>query len=345
MFFAKKTKVVAVTSGAVLLGAAIAIPVAVSHHNEGMRVTAVQTANEVCRDARNAHETLIVSATAAAALLAASEGQVADASTLEALATAIGMATGANGGADSVTTVSLTTSYLAADLPSKDVPASATRTMADKTFDTCSTVSGRVAEVNDALFAAIGVVNNSHDQWLIDQALATDAAARASLSAAIDAGEAMLVTSEGRVDDNTLREQLRIALDAAIIARDAKSGATLGELAKQTSAKSGQEAAVHNAIGSVKDAVAARGARIAAEQRAAAARVATTQAPRSSSSGGSPYSAPKSTSGGGSSVSAPKSDGGGLYSPPPSSPISGGTGGVGKTPTHSGGASGGAQTG
>lgn len=143
----------------------------------------------------------------------------------------------------------------------------------------------------DTVAAATSAVTAAVAAWELDQALTQYREALTQLRTVIDDGEHTLASTEGRVLDNAVREQLRTALDSAIGVRDSSvDESDSGALAAATAAATDTAEAVTDTAQDVLDAQVewqtAESARIAAEQEAAAAaaRSLTSSGSQSSSS-------------------------------------------------------------
>ena len=179
------------------------------------------------------------------------EGKVADPSTYDALLVAI---------SDAEVLTALEAAAASDAMPRAD---------AEAALEAARAVLALVDDGGEPLMVAVQAAQESHDAYLLDQATAAAEQARVDLVAVIETGEQVLADTEGRVDDNAVRQTLRDALDAAIAARDAEPEATV---ASQDAAKTARDAAagpVVDAQAQVTVAVAARDARIEAERQAA----------------------------------------------------------------------------
>jgi len=141
--------------------------------------------------------------------------------------------------------------------------------------DVAAALTAEVTEQTAVVTVAVERVSDAVTAWELAQATTVHAAAAAALGATITAGEQVLTDTDGRVADNTVRERLRTALDAAITTRDAAPGEqSLDALRAAAGAADTARVAVEAAVQSVTN---AHGAwqgeqdRIAAEQAAAAA--------------------------------------------------------------------------
>lgn len=144
----------------------------------------------------------------------------------------------------------------------------------------------QLGEAGSAISTAVEAVEASHLEW-----------ARTQLTDAMTTGEEVLAASEGKVDDNAVREGLRSALDAAAPVRDAEDSGAQALLAARD--------AVNAATSAVTDAQSAWQAeqdRIAA-QKAAAERAAAQKAAQKAAQSSSGSSGNKGTSSSGKGTS------------------------------------------
>ena len=159
---------------------------------EQQRKDAVADAEEACSLAYAARLSLRADMDAAESLLAETAGKVADAATHETL-----------------TTTYETTRTLSGpkDVPVLDhgVPHGADTKTVRTTARECRSTATDADATRDRLAADMAAVHLSHEQWLWD-------ASYAEAQATIDAAQALLAESEGKVLDDTLRGSLMAAL-------------------------------------------------------------------------------------------------------------------------------------
>lgn len=243
-------------------------------------------------------------------VLAATEGQVTDNAVREDLRSALDAAIALTDeeGADS---------YLTEDLVVPAISRSSLFVHDEREAYTVAitTSPAQLGEAGAEISTAVEAVAASHLEW-----------ARTQLTDAMTTGEEVLAASEGKVDDNAVREGLRSALDAAAPVRDAEDSGAQALLAARDAVN-----AATTAVADAHSAWQAEQDRIAAE-KAAAERAAAQKAAQSSSGS----SGNKGTSSGGKGTSSGSSgSGAGSTSKPSTSGSSGSSSG-----SSSGGSSG-----
>ena len=145
-------------------------------------------------------------------------------------------------------------------------------------------------EHTESVRTATTAVTAAVTAWELEQAVGAYEAARTGLDEAITAGEQTLVDSDGHVLDNAAREQLRAALDGAIVTRDTAVDESdidaLTAAAEQIAAAQADVSGSSQAVGDARAAwQAAEDERIAIEQAAAARAKSSGSGNRSSGSG------------------------------------------------------------
>ncbi len=322
----RRTRIVVTAVGTALIAGAAGGAIAyVAHRNEAERKEAVASAQAQYAAAVAAEAEQDAAQAPAAELLTATESQVADDGTRVRLEAAIRTA-GATDVPDAATADDATT-----EVAHGALGAAATATEA---------ITTATAELNDAVAA----VTASHDRYLLDQATQRVRDAKAAARSAVDAGEQTLTKSEGRVDDNAVRQALRDELDKVVALVAAPDEGTVQALGAQAAALNEAAGTVAPAQTAVTDAVRARDHRIAAEaaaraaaekkaQEEAAARTRSSSSSSTKPSSGTTSRKPSSSgstskSSGGSSSG---SSGGTSIKPPPVPPTPHRTGGPGCT--------------
>ncbi|WP_263120715.1 hypothetical protein [Cellulomonas sp. RIT-PI-Y] len=156
--------------------------------------------------------------------------------------------------------------------------------------DRVNTARGAAAAITEAATA----VRESHQSWQLDRATAALQAAREQLNAGITEGEALLISSDGKVLDNTPRQSLRDLIDRAAAARDQElsenpTADELNALATNLGARTTELATARQAVTDAQAAWQTEQDRVAAEAAAASA--------RSNTAGSSGRNGKKTTSG------------------------------------------------
>ena len=186
----------------------------------------------------------------------------------------------------------------------------------------------------DALTAATEAANQARDTLILARAYNAAIEAGYCLAAAIEYGERVLYESEGYVDDNAVRQNLRDALDAGIALPAPGSSDDVDTLTQAATVAADVRAEISAQVESVRAAVAARQereereAREAAEAAARAAEQARQAAARQPARGGGQAPATGGGNRGGSGNAAGTGGGGGATS-------GGGSGGGNRAPAPS----------
>lgn len=175
----------------------------------------------------------------------------------------------------------------------------------------------RIASYNDLASAtnalagkvdkATAAVKEAQAAWELAQAQAGYDQAVAALAAAIDAGNATLAGSEGKVADNAVRQTLTDAIGAATALRNGSVDASVNALTAATAAvnaSAGELAAATSATSEAQSAWQAEQDRIAAEQAAAAQQAAA--AKKAAAHSGSTSTKTGASGGTGSHTQAPR---------------------------------------
>lgn len=327
-----------------LLGGGVAIAASADHNAWVSQVeqwqaevdaTAAQadTATSLVAEHSTAIETLAAQITAAEAVIASTAGQVADDQVRIDLQTTIDAAIALRDAEPVFDTETITVEGIERDSLFTD------GSRAAQSFDVITSATPSIDELvaaGAAVETASATVTTAQAQWAYD-----------SLNAAImNARDAVLPASAGKVADDAVRQALQAAIDAALPASDAGAGMTpVADLIASRDALNAAALVVTDAqvaweaeqarIAAEAEAArvaAAEAARVAAEQAAAAQRRAASSTPSTSSRTGSSGSSSGSGSSSSGSSSSGGSSSGGSSAPAPAAPkwdTSGGASGGG----------------